>query len=158
MIRQAARESAFILCAAVLLGFTFSLFAGKGVFAPSGSFSAGATSRTASPPSPINVAEAKMLFESNTALFVDARHDFDFRRGHIKSAISLPLNEFDARQSTIAALPKDKVIIVYCDGAECNSSIELAAKLYDRGFSGVRFFPGGWEDWTSNNLPTEASK
>ena len=153
--RQAVRESALILCAAVFLGLSYTFLTGKGFFSKPKT-----TVEPVSlgpPPSSISLPEAKTLFENNSALFVDARHFFDFRRGHIRSAINIPLAELDNRSETIATLPKDKTIVVYCDAAECNSSIELAAKLYERGFGGVRIFFGGWQDWISNHLPTETN-
>ena len=156
--KQATRESGFIICAALFLGFSYTFVTGKGFF---GSFKAATvvhSGATGLAPSPINLAEAKMLFDTDGALFVDARHYFDFRRGHIKSAVNIPLSEFDSRQKTIAGLPRGKVLVVYCDESECNSSVELAAKLYEDGIGGVRIFFGGWQDWMNNKLPTESSQ
>lgn len=157
MYKQAARESGLIICAAVVLGFSYTFFSGKGFFEKSESPATVTSARSGSAPTPITLAEAEKLYESKGAVFVDARHYFDFRRGHIPSAINIPLAEFDSHRATVAALPRDTVIIVYCDGSECNSSIELAAKLYESGIGGVRIFFGGWQEWTNNNLPTESS-
>jgi len=154
---EAARETFVILCAAVVLGFSYTAFAGKGFF---GKPSSGDTTRVAAKgpgPVPITLAEAKSMFDAGSAVFVDSRHFFDFRRGHIKSAISIPLNEFETKHEAVDSLPKDKAIIVYCDASECNSSIELAAKLYENGFGGIRIFFGGWQEWTTNKFPTETS-
>ena len=156
MYRQAARQSLIIVCSAVFLGFSYTYLTGKGFFGKAKE--APVTGVVGPPPSSIDFSEAKMLFEKNNAVFVDARHYFDFRRGHIKAALNLPLADFENRAQTIDALPKDKVIVVYCDAAECNSSIELAAKLYEHGLGGVRIFFGGWQDWTANKLPTETSQ
>jgi rhodanese-related sulfurtransferase len=156
--RQATKESAFIICAAVILGFSYSLVAGKGLFASAGSARKPIVRSVVSPPVSIDLTGAKALFEKDSAVFVDARHFFDFRRGHIKSAVSIPLNQFDSMQEEVAALPRDKAIVVYCDGSECNSSIELAARLYEDGIPEVRIFFGGWQEWIANNLPTETSQ
>ncbi len=152
----AARQSVLLLCAAVFLGFSYSFLSQKGFFGKPSEVTAAKVGNP--PPSPINLPEAKLLFESGDGLFIDARHFFDFRRGHIKSALNVPLAEFDNRQQTISALPRNKTLIVYCDAAECNSSIELVAKLYENGFGGVRIFFGGWQEWTTNRLPTETSQ
>ncbi|MEX2117657.1 MAG: rhodanese-like domain-containing protein [Bacteroidota bacterium] len=105
----------------------------------------------------IHIAEAKHRFESGGALFIDARHAFDFAHGHIRGAVNLPLDEFDSRAGFVDSLPKNKILITYCDGVECNSSIGLASKLRDAGFSGVRIFFAGWSEWQNQNLPTETS-
>ena len=134
MYKHAARESGLIICAAVLLGFSYTLFAGKGFFGNPNSTRDMPSAKAGPAPTPINLPEAKILFDTNGAVFVDARRYFDFRRGHIKSAVNIPLSEFDSRLQSVAALPKDKVIVVYCDASECDSSIELAAKLYEHGY------------------------
>jgi rhodanese-related sulfurtransferase len=158
MYKQAARESGLIICAAVLLGFSYTFLSGKGFFGNPKSLDAIHSVKTGLAPSPISLPEAKMLFDTNGAFFIDSRHFFDFRRGHIKSAINIPLGEFDSKQETVSALPRDKVIIVYCDASECDSSIELAAKMYEKGLGGVRIFFGGWQDWNANKFPTESSQ
>ena len=156
MYREAARQSLVILCAAAFLGFSYTFLTAKGFFAQQRETHHPASA--ASGPSPVGLDEARTLFEKNNAIFVDARHSFDFRRGHIKDSRNIPLADFDQSEQSIASLPKDTVIIVYCDGSECNSSIELAAKLYERGFGGVRIFFGGWQEWTANKLPTETGQ
>ncbi len=155
MFGRAARESTLILCAAVVLGFSYSAFSGEGFFAKSKPESALHASTAGIAPVTVTLTEAKALFDSGDAIFVDARHAFDFRVGHIKSAINIPVNEFDAKLPAIGALPRNKTIVVYCDGSECNSSIELAAKLYENGLGGIKIFFGGWQEWTANKYPTE---
>ncbi len=152
---HAARESGLILCAAIVLGFSYTAFTGKGFFDRKNSGGTPNVFATGPGPATISLAEAKSFFDTGQAVFVDSRHSFDFRIGHIKSAVNIPLNEFDAQTNVIAALPRDKTIVVYCDGSECNSSIELAAKLYERGFGGIKIFFGGWQEWTANKYPTE---
>lgn len=158
MYKRAARESGIIICAAVLLGFSYTFLRGKGFFADTKLPAAIHSANAGTAPTPINLTEAQQLFQSKSVVFVDARHYFDFRRGHIPSAVNIALSEYDSSANAIAALPKDRAIIVYCDGSECNSSIKLAAKLYEHGFDGVRIFFGGWQEWTANKLPTESSQ
>ena len=99
--------------------------------------------------------EAWALFQTGIAVFVDARHDFDFKLGHIRGAINIPLKEYDERKSALSGASMDRVIVAYCDGAECNSSIELSVKLMRDGHRNVRIFFGGWSEWKAANLPAE---
>ena len=103
----------------------------------------------------IQVEEARQFFEANGALFIDARSDYDFKLGHIKGAFNLPLPEFDQKKNILSAIPKDKLLITYCNGTGCNSSIELSVKLALAGFTNVRIFYGGWKEWEAMKLPTE---
>jgi rhodanese-related sulfurtransferase len=154
-LRQAVWEGLVIALCAIALGFTYTYVQHKGFFD-------NGTSHTVVPPSVvapsmIHVEGAKRLFDSGGALFIDARHSFDYNLGHIKGAISLPLNEFDQHATLLDSLPKTKVLITYCDGIECNSSIELAAKMYEAGISDVRIFFDGWEEWERQHYPVEST-
>ncbi len=140
-----------ILFASAALGFFYTAVMEKGLFAD--------------PPPPalapntpalhiISPEEARSVFESGSALFIDARAEFDFNLGHIPGAMNLPLKDFDTKKSTLANLPNNKSLVTYCDGTECNSSLELAVKLQAEGFNNVSVFFGGWRDWQAMGLPT----
>ena len=158
IFKQATRESLVILCVAVLLSFTYTFFTGKGFFAAVQPSNAMPNRVAGAAPTQIKLAEAKMLFDTGGCLFVDARHTFDFRQGHIRAAINIPLSEFDPHNKNVLSLPKNKVLVVYCDESECNSSVELAAKLYEDGFGDIRIFFGGWREWTDNKFPIESGQ
>ena len=153
-LRHALREAGILLLVAAALGFIYTAATEKGLFArpaPSKTTSRGG----AEDPSMISRDEAWALFQTGVAVFVDARHDFDFKLGHIKGAINIPLKEYDERKSALSGVSMDRVIVAYCDGAECNSSIELSVKLMKDGHTNVRIFFGGWSEWKAANLPSE---
>jgi rhodanese-related sulfurtransferase len=152
-VAVAVREATLILIASVLLGFAYTFVLKKGLFAPSPPAAVGMQVQVA--PQFISYEEAKTLFDAGSALFVDARHEFDYNFGHVKGAINVPLKDFELAKSPLANLPKDKLIVTYCDGADCNSSIELAKKLSEAGFSNVKMFFGGWNEWQSHHMQTE---
>lgn len=66
--------------------------------------------------------------EDTNNVIVDVRDKKDYDKGHIKNAISMPLDEADARLSEI---PTDKPVYTYCYSG--NKSGELANKLAERG-------------------------
>lgn len=155
--RQSLVEALVLATCATVLGFASTAIRSKGIFAASVSLSPATENVRTVSPTMVQLPEAKRLFESGEALFLDARHAFDFARGHIRGAVNIPLNEIDHRPGLLDSLPRNKVLITYCDGVECNSSIGLAARLRDAGFSGVRIFFAGWNEWQGQNLPTEAT-
>lgn len=108
-------------------------------------------------PAMISLEEAKALFDSGKAVFLDSRHPFEYRQGHIRSALNVPINDFDKKQDVLAKISQDRTLVTYCDGVECNSSIALAAKLHEVGYTKVKIFFSGWQDWSSNKLPIETS-
>lgn len=158
LFQQGIREAAWILLTASVLGFSYTATFKKGLFRDTSKDSVTLLDRTNANLPIIDLATARGLFESGSALFVDGRYEFDYKLGHIKGAINIPLKDFEVLRASLASLPKDKTIVTYCDGAECNSSIELAAKLFTEGFTDVRIFFGGWNEWNAHQLPTEKSE
>lgn len=152
--RQALREAGALLVIAAALGMLYAAAKERGVFAKTQP-SLSLTGSGPNTPSMTTREEAWSLFRTGSALFIDSRHDFDYREGHITGAQNLPLKDFDAKKSLLNDVPKDRTIVVYCDGAECNSSIELAVKLMNGGFKNVRIFFGGWREWLEAKYPTE---
>ncbi len=152
MIRQSIREAVILILLAVAFGTSYTFFTHRGLFAPS----ADAASRV-SPIAMIDLAAAKQAFDARSALFIDARHPFEFSRGHIAGAINIPLADVDTSIARLDGASRDRYLIVYCDGAECNSSMDLGVRLMQTGFTNVHVFFGGWEEWAGKGYPIERS-
>jgi rhodanese-related sulfurtransferase len=150
-LRQALIEALLLIVAAIILGVAYSFVTNQGFFAKTQSVH----SVTDANIEMIPLAMAKDFFESNNVLFIDSRHEFDYQAGHIRGAVNVALKMFDTHLTRLNKISKDKLLIVYCDGAECNSSIELAVKLMESGFTNVKVFFGGWQEWSSAKLPIE---
>lgn len=155
IMRSAVREATLILLASTAFGFSYSFVMHKGFFAPPKSLPASTTAAVA--PEFISYEDAVQYFTSGAALFVDARHEYDYKLGHIKGAVNVPLQHIDVPTSPLAHLPKDTLIVTYCDGAECNSSIELAQKLAAAGFTRVKIFFGGWNEWKQHHREVDGN-
>ncbi len=155
-LRRAGREALLLALAAAALGFVYTAATNKGFFAAPPPQAAAVEPRAPGPPpEAIQLDEAQRLFDGHAALFIDARHPYDYRLGHIKGAVNLPLKEFDTAAALLDTIPPGRLLVTYCDGAECNSSIELGVKLAARGFLNVKMFFGGWEEWQAQHLPVE---
>jgi rhodanese-related sulfurtransferase len=103
----------------------------------------------------ITLSQAYDLFQRHKAVFLDARHESEYRLGHIKGAISLPFNEFEKHAVQLGGLPVDTTLVTYCDGGECDLSMKLAFELSQKGFRRVKVYYGGWAEWVSSNHPIE---
>lgn len=150
---EAAREAALLTITAVALALFYNGFTGKGIFGDPKP-----TLREAPPgraPEIIPLELAVRLHSEGAALFVDARHEFDFRLGHIPGAMCIPLKESDAIIADLD-IAKSRPVVVYCDGAECNSSLEVGSKFSAAGFEHVYVFYAGWSAWKESGHPTLA--
>ncbi|MGC9967666.1 MAG: rhodanese-like domain-containing protein [Syntrophobacteraceae bacterium] len=106
----------------------------------------------------ISIEEARALFLTNGAVFVDARPPEVYRHGHIRGALNLPLDSLDEfLPDFMAQIPPDSLIITYCDGQICHLSKEVALQLSAKGYSHVQVLVNGWSVWKDAGLPTENS-
>jgi rhodanese-related sulfurtransferase len=85
-------------------------------------------------------------------LVLDARTPETYAQGHVPGSINMPHRVIDS--SSTASLPRDKVIVTYCDGIFCNASTKAAAKLTALGFK-VKEMLDGMEGWRKEGYPVE---
>lgn len=102
----------------------------------------------------IALSEAEELFVQKTAVFIDSRSKEDYAQGHILGALNIPFEEQKERDILVQlSFPIEQTLVVYCDGDECQSSVELAKILHERGFLSIKVFFGGWAEWVKASLP-----
>ena len=85
-------------------------------------------------------------------LVLDARTPETYARGHVPGSLNMPHRIIDS--SSTASLPRDKVLVTYCDGVFCNASTKAAAKLTALCFK-VKEMLGGMEGWRKEGYPVE---
>jgi len=104
----------------------------------------------------ISLEEARELCLSRNATFLDARPRELYERGHITCARSLPWEAVDEYfDAVMTDIPKNALIITYCDGESCSTSKDLARELFFRGYEDVRILVNGWSLWKEHRLPTK---
>jgi len=108
----------------------------------------------------LTFAQAKEFYEDkDNVIFVDARYAEDYETGHIPGSVLLPFELFDDYWAGVQPrLPKDKKIITYCSGEDCELSLFLARVLRDEGYPDVAIFYGGALKWQENQMPMDTSK
>ncbi len=87
-----------------------------------------------------------------TAIVVEALPASYYEDAHIPGARNLP---HDSDEAAIAAvLPdRDATVVVYCSNLACQNSTILSRRLVQLGFSDVREYERGKEDWIAAGLP-----
>jgi rhodanese-related sulfurtransferase len=103
----------------------------------------------------ISQEEVKQMIDSQKTdfLIVDVQPKEVYDLGHIKGAVSFPADE---NLRSPGKLPKDKLLILYCDCAHEEDSISTAAQLKKKwGYTKLKTLKGGWSGWVNLKYPTE---
>jgi rhodanese-related sulfurtransferase len=91
---------------------------------------------------------AEMIKQPSTAV-IDVRTPAEFRGGHLKGAIPVPVSEISGRIGALAAY-KDRQVLVTClSGAR---SMAAARILRQNGFARVANLKGGLNAWISRGF------
>lgn len=100
----------------------------------------------------VSFEQMKKIVDSGNDNFiiVDSRREADYLKRHIPKAINIYANDEDAVviEKILTLLPKDKTIIIYCDGGNCDLSHHIAALLENFGYSRFFIYEGGWNEWS----------
>jgi rhodanese-related sulfurtransferase len=102
--------------------------------------------------------ELKEMIDKGTVVIVDNRPVVDYDQQHIKGALPLPW-DMDIAAQARKILPKDKLIVTYCDcGPGESDSADVAGQLVRAGFKNVKTLADGWSSWLDAGLPVEKGK
>ncbi|MEJ7629198.1 MAG: rhodanese-like domain-containing protein [Nocardioidaceae bacterium] len=103
----------------------------------------------------ISRAELKLSLEAGTITVVDALPEAYYAQQHLPGALNLSAG--DVEDSANELLPdKSAAIVTYCSDAACQNSSEVAEELQRLGYTNVRKYSEGIQDWALNGLATES--
>ena len=106
----------------------------------------------------ISAEEARAKRDAGIALFIDAREREEYDHSRIPGAVSLPWSDAAARGSagTLPFPDGPSEAVLYCDGAACGASLELAKLMRERGYRNIVYIiKGGFPEWESKGYPVE---
>ena len=96
--------------------------------------------------------EEKMDRGDNFVL-VDALSVQHYESTRLPGAISLPLEFVDEAEKVLP--DRDAEIVVYCMNPDCAASGEVVRELTEMGYTNVRHYVEGKQDWIGAGLPVE---
>jgi hydroxyacylglutathione hydrolase len=85
------------------------------------------------------------------ALLIDARPNPKYLSGTIPSSISIPDTQIDKFIGQLDKVAKDKEILVFCGGWECEKSPIVAGHLKGLGFTNVKLYQAGEPEWAAKS-------
>lgn len=100
---------------------------------------------------PVTLPELNEKISKGDVVVLDVRPGEEYKRGHIKEAVSIPVEELSNRMDE---LPKEAEIIAYCRGPLCVYADEAVKLLIEKGFKAKRL-KEGFPDWKAVGYPFE---
>jgi rhodanese-related sulfurtransferase len=109
-------------------------------------------------PATISRDELRRKLERGDAfVLVDALSPMSFAASHLPGAINLTPGWVDDRaRRRIPTL--DTEVVVYCESADCDSSVKVVERLRELGYRNVSHYAAGKRDWASAGLPLEGGR
>lgn len=99
--------------------------------------------------------DLKAAIDSGAITVIDALGGMYYEQQHLPGA--LPLVEADVSAQASTLLPdKSAPIVTYCSNAACPNSQNVANLLTAAGYSNVRKYRDGIQDWVEAGLPIES--
>lgn len=98
----------------------------------------------------LDVSKYEKKMEHPDVQLVDVRTPEEFAEGHLENAINIDItaDDFDSK---IAALDKEKPVMVYCKAG--GRSAKASSRLNELGFKNISDLEGGIINWNSENKP-----
>lgn len=93
------------------------------------------------------------------AVLIDARYTRDYRQGHLRDAINLPIDANESLWNTaVDKIPEGQPIVVYCQSAGCKFAENVSVKLIEHGYTNISIYKGGWVEWTEKHNEDETTE
>jgi rhodanese-related sulfurtransferase len=100
--------------------------------------------------------ELAAAIDAGTVTVVEALCPQYFEQGHLRGAVNVPHTE--VAELAPSLLPeRGAAIVVYCANLQCQNSAIAQGQLLRMGYTNVRKYAEGKQDWEAGGLPLETS-
>jgi rhodanese-related sulfurtransferase len=103
----------------------------------------------------ISLPQLERLLKSRRGILFDARSEEDYRKGHITGARNVPGLDPGRYFEKLAQLPRDTLLIIYCNNPECHLGRSLAEFLSVLEFKNMVLYDDGWDGWEGAHMPVD---
>jgi len=98
--------------------------------------------------------ELRAAIEAGGVVVLEALPPMYFDKEHLPAARNLPLDDID-ELAPLLIPSADTRVVTYCANTACNNSSIAADRLAALGYTDVRKYTGGKQDWIEAGLPVE---
>lgn len=104
----------------------------------------------------ISLDQFKRLRGQQRGVLIDARAQDDYRKAHIPGARNYFGDESEKYFEEIVQIPRDSLIIIYCNNPECHLGRSLAEFMSAFDFKQVVLYDDGWDGWLKAGMPVDS--
>ena len=98
--------------------------------------------------------ELRAAIDDGSVVVVETLGPMYFNLGHLPGAVNVPHTQVDELAASL--LPdKDAAIVTYCSNTQCANSGIAQGRLRQLGYTNVRKYAEGKQDWEAAGLPLE---
>ena len=103
----------------------------------------------------IDLVSAKKLYDERQANFLDSRSEEEYHASSIPGALGVSLLSVVLQKVKLEEIlpDKERSIITFCSGGECDVGVEMAKELIDRGYLNVFVLGEGYPGWEEVGYP-----
>ena len=105
----------------------------------------------------ITLDQLRRLLKSRRGVLFDARSEQDYLKGHIAGARNVPGEDPGKFFERFIPLPRDTLLIIYCNNPECHLGRSLAEFLSVMEFKNLVLYDEGWDGWEKAKMPVDTT-
>jgi len=105
----------------------------------------------------ISLKQFRQLMKEARPLIFDARDSASYIKGHVKGARNADGLQTDAYFEKLVPIPKDTLVIIYCNNPECHLGRMLSDFMGALGFTNLLLYDDGWDGWEKARMPVDTS-
>ena len=105
----------------------------------------------------ITLSQLTRLMEGDHNLLLDARDTAAYRKGNIKGARNMFGLATDLYFAELAPMPRDTLVLIYCNNPDCHLGRMLAEFMHAIGFKSLYLYDDGWDGWVKAGMPVDST-
>jgi rhodanese-related sulfurtransferase len=107
-------------------------------------------------PTSISRDELRTAIDDGSVVVLDTLGGSYYDRQHLPGALPLTLDAITSLDDARRFVPElDAPVVTYCSNPACQNSTQVARRLEALGYTSVRKYTDGIEDWVAAGLPVE---
>jgi rhodanese-related sulfurtransferase len=105
----------------------------------------------------ISLDQFKRLLTARRGILLDARNEDEYVKGHVPGARNVPGQNPDPSFEHLAQIPRDSLVIVYCNNPDCHLGRMLIDFMKVLGFTDMVLYDDGWDGWVAAREPVDST-